>query len=385
MLDFMRRMAIALALALLIGLLFIGTITTYAAENDLAAELNKSLIWPTVGEITDTYGSRDGRHFGIDIAAPEGLPVVSVADGKINRSYDSDTYGEVIFVKHDNGLETVYAHLHERFFEEGEAVAEGEQLGTVGNTGVSSGNHLHFEVHIGNWEVEKSNSIDPFIVLSEEKPYMYAALGEESPYGTGWKKPEATPVLSQKLKEETEVVEVHKAEAEQEKGERDVRTDELETDLHGRSDQTENAREARSDQVDNALEAQVDQPETEMQSRDERSKNELGRTKEQAEPQHPPIYAVVQKDDTLWELAKHFNVRIDDLQKWNGLNNENIHPGEQLVIYPQADDVHMIESGDTLYSIAASHNISVEQLKVMNQLDDDLIFPGDLLVVAESE
>jgi murein DD-endopeptidase MepM/ murein hydrolase activator NlpD len=199
MLDFIKRICIALALATFIGLLFMSTTTTFAqTKEEVPEELFEALIWPTVGEITDTYGTRGGEHFGIDVAAPEGTPVVTIADGTVSRSYYSDTYGNVIFVEHDNGIETVYAHLHERIVEEGQAITEGEKIGTVGNTGRSSGNHLHFEVHNGKWNVEKSDSIDPSLVLSTEPEYMYAALGEESPYGQDWKQRQIVSVMSSK-------------------------------------------------------------------------------------------------------------------------------------------------------------------------------------------
>ncbi|MFC0472942.1 peptidoglycan DD-metalloendopeptidase family protein [Halalkalibacter kiskunsagensis] len=202
MVDFIKRICIALALATFIGLLFISTTTTFAQmKEEVPEELFEALIWPTVGEITDTYGTRGGKHFGIDVAAPEGTPVVTIADGTVSRSYYSDSYGNVIFVEHDNGLETVYAHLHVRKAEEGQAVIEGEKIGTVGNTGRSSGNHLHFEVHDGSWNVDKSDSIDPLYVLSQEPEYFYAALGEDSPYGQDWKQREIVSVMGPKLLE----------------------------------------------------------------------------------------------------------------------------------------------------------------------------------------
>jgi LysM repeat protein len=205
MVDFIKRICIALALATFIGLLFISTSTSFAqTKEEVPEELFEALIWPTVGEITDTYGTRWGKHYGIDIAAPEGTVVVTIADGTVSRSYYSDTYGNVVFVDHENGLETVYAHLHERMVEEGQALTEGEKIGTVGTTGRSSGNHLHFEVHKGKWNVEKSESIDPFLVLSKEPEYMFASLGDDSPYGEDWKQREIVSVMSPNQLEESD-------------------------------------------------------------------------------------------------------------------------------------------------------------------------------------
>ncbi|OIJ15900.1 hypothetical protein BKP35_02620 [Anaerobacillus arseniciselenatis] len=166
MYDYIRRFLIVIAVALSIGLLFLSTTVSFAESYDKYERVH--FIWPTEGLITDTFGTRNGKHYGIDIAAPRGTTVVSVNEGVVKKSYYSNTYGNVIFIEHQEGFETVYAHLDERLVEKGERVNEGEKIGTVGNTGRSSGDHLHFEVHDGNWLMSKCNAIDPFLVLSDE-------------------------------------------------------------------------------------------------------------------------------------------------------------------------------------------------------------------------
>ncbi|NEU31089.1 peptidoglycan DD-metalloendopeptidase family protein [bacterium LRH843] len=300
MLDFIKRICIALALAAFIGMLFLGTKTTFAAEDDLPNELTQALIWPTVGEVTDTYGTRGGKHYGIDLAAPRGTPVVAVAEGEVSRSYYSDTYGQVVFVEHDNGLETVYAHLDQREVFEGQAVREGEVLGTVGNTGRSSGSHLHFEVHAGNWDQEKSHSIDPFIVLSNEPEFIYASLGDHSPYGQDWKKQTVT-VMSRE-----------------------------------------------------------------------------GEKKDESEQRM--IQIPVQAGDTLWDIATDYHVAVEDVKKWNLLEEDFILPGEVLTVYPKTD-VYIVKKGDTLSSIAHKHRVTIELIQNNNQLESDLIIPGQFLLI----
>lgn len=211
MLDFVKRICIALALATFIGMLFLGTMTTFAAEfeDDHPNELMDSLIWPTVGDVTDTYGTRGGKHYGVDLAAPEGTPVVAIADGTVSRSYHSDSYGQVVFIEHNNGLETVYAHLSHREVSEGQAVHEGEMIGAVGDTGRSSGNHLHFEVHHGKWNPEKSDSIDPLLVLSNTPEAMYASQSEhESPSVREWRKEKVLSAMKQVSHQEDEQEEI---------------------------------------------------------------------------------------------------------------------------------------------------------------------------------
>ena len=82
-------------------------------------------MWPSDGVITDSYGTRNGDHKGIDIAAPFGSSIYAVESGIVSKSYYSDTYGNVVFIKHDNQIETVYAHLKERTVLEGARVGQG--------------------------------------------------------------------------------------------------------------------------------------------------------------------------------------------------------------------------------------------------------------------
>lgn len=121
---------------------------------------------PTSGTLTSTFGPRWGSfHYGIDIAKPgPGVAVNSVASGVVSRSYHSSSYGNVVFIVHMvNGQKytSVYAHLRDRFVSEGEQVKQGQVIGHQGNTGRSHGQHLHFELHKGNWNGNKSNAVDP--------------------------------------------------------------------------------------------------------------------------------------------------------------------------------------------------------------------------------
>jgi peptidoglycan hydrolase CwlO-like protein len=124
---------------------------------------------PANGPITSGFGYRsfDGGEFhpGIDIAktAPV-VPVVAAADGYVFRSYLSSSYGNVIFITHViNGqvYTTVYAHLEARLVGEGQKVRKGQVIGYMGNTGHSTGPHLHFELHRGQWNPAKSNAVNP--------------------------------------------------------------------------------------------------------------------------------------------------------------------------------------------------------------------------------
>ncbi|MBB6444740.1 peptidoglycan DD-metalloendopeptidase family protein [Bacillus benzoevorans] len=162
--DYLRRFLIAGIMAVCVGLLFLG-VKNVQAESPPIHELTSEWMWPSEGVLTDSFGTRNGDHKGIDIAAPIGSPVYAVDEGIVTKSYYSDTYGNVVFVKHDYGMETVYAHLQERIVQEGVKVAQGDIIGKMGNTGDSSGVHLHFEVHTKEWTFDKKNAVNPMTAL----------------------------------------------------------------------------------------------------------------------------------------------------------------------------------------------------------------------------
>lgn len=162
--DYVRRFLIAGIMAVCVALLFLGVKNVQAETPPLNGQ-NHEWMWPSEGVITDSFGTRNGEHKGIDIAASVGSPVYAVDRGTVTKSYYSDTYGHVVFVKHENGMETVYAHLQERMVGEGGKVQQGEIIGKMGSTGDSSGVHLHFEVHQNEWTFDKKNAVNPMTAL----------------------------------------------------------------------------------------------------------------------------------------------------------------------------------------------------------------------------
>ncbi|WP_394580790.1 murein hydrolase activator EnvC family protein [Cytobacillus firmus] len=120
---------------------------------------------PASGRLSSGFGSRSlGDHFGVDIAAGGTVPIVAAADGVVIRSYYSSSYGNAIFIAHSVGGQTyttVYAHMRSRSVGSGQTVSKGQQIGIMGNTGQSYGQHLHFELHRGSWNAAKSNAINP--------------------------------------------------------------------------------------------------------------------------------------------------------------------------------------------------------------------------------
>lgn len=114
-------------------------------------ELGISLIRPTSGTVTSRFGARWGRsHKGIDIGAPKGTPIKAAAAGTVvTASYGyNGGYGNYIVISHGNGVQTAYGHCNSLSVSVGQKVSQGQLIGTVGNTGNSTGNHLHLEIRV---------------------------------------------------------------------------------------------------------------------------------------------------------------------------------------------------------------------------------------------
>lgn len=93
-------------------------------------------------------GSRSG-HDGIDLAGPRGTPISSTADGVVTHAGWLGGYGRAVKVRHGFGFETLYAHMDKIHVKVGDRIARGDQIGDMGNTGRSTGTHLHYEVRVG--------------------------------------------------------------------------------------------------------------------------------------------------------------------------------------------------------------------------------------------
>ncbi len=127
-------------------------IVDLVAKKDRVLEVVPSR-WPTWGRVSSNYGWRrdpfTGRrawHTGVDIAAPPGRSVVAAAEGRVVFTGWNGNYGKCIIIRHDFGFETVYGHLSKILVNVGDRVKKAQKIGEVGNTGRSTGPHLHYEV-----------------------------------------------------------------------------------------------------------------------------------------------------------------------------------------------------------------------------------------------
>ncbi|WP_316570433.1 peptidoglycan DD-metalloendopeptidase family protein [Neobacillus sp. YIM B06451] len=138
-----------------------------SAQAEAPPVTSGNFMKPTNGVYTSGFGSRWGTfHYGVDWAnRASNVPVVAAASGVVIKSYYSPSYGNVVFVAHyidGQTYTTVYAHLDMRAVGDGAVVSKGQFLGYMGNTGHSTGKHLHFELHKGEWNDSKSNAVNPF-------------------------------------------------------------------------------------------------------------------------------------------------------------------------------------------------------------------------------
>jgi murein DD-endopeptidase MepM/ murein hydrolase activator NlpD len=118
--------------------------------------------WPAEGVVTSHYGMRWGRmHEGIDIAAPIGTPILAAAAGVVTGAGWHEGYGNLVQIEHLDGSVTLYGHINRFLVTHGQQVKQGEQIAEMGNTGRSTGPHLHFEIHLPNKQV-----VDPQTMLS---------------------------------------------------------------------------------------------------------------------------------------------------------------------------------------------------------------------------
>ena len=112
-------------------------------------------VWPSRGWVTSTFGVREDPftgsrklHAGVDIAAQSGAPVVAPAAGTVIFAGTDGGYGNLLVLDHGYGVQTIYGHLSEFKTKVGAKVERGDDIGLVGNTGRSTGPHLHYEVKV---------------------------------------------------------------------------------------------------------------------------------------------------------------------------------------------------------------------------------------------
>lgn len=136
--------------------------------------MSDMFIKPSNGRITSPYGPRthpvtgqkNVMHWGVDYGRDAGTRIVAAADGKVVRARNeiTDGYGKYVRIEHKiNGkvYNSLYAHLASISVKEGQTVTQGQSIGVMGNTGVGTGVHLHFEITVGTWNNKFTTNVNP--------------------------------------------------------------------------------------------------------------------------------------------------------------------------------------------------------------------------------
>ncbi len=131
--------------------------------NNITIDPGSGYLWPLPGfyTLTSKYGPRIhpitgvyNNHSGTDISATGGTPILAARGGQVITATYHWSYGNYVVIDHGNGDSTLYAHMNTISVSEGDIITQGSQVGTVGTTGSSTGNHLHFEVRVAGERVD---------------------------------------------------------------------------------------------------------------------------------------------------------------------------------------------------------------------------------------
>lgn len=134
----------------------LADLVDHFSERELLLRTTPSIA-PARGLLTSSFGSREDpftgtatMHSGLDISANEGTEVIAPADGVVSFAGVKSEYGNCVLIDHGRDTVTLYGHLKEYIVKAGDKVTRGQHIGNVGNTGRSTGSHLHYEVRLNN-------------------------------------------------------------------------------------------------------------------------------------------------------------------------------------------------------------------------------------------
>lgn len=130
------------------------------ADEQVSRSNNERFIWPAAGDVSSPFGYRWGRlHAGIDLANDTGTAVRAARSGRVSHTGWYSGYGYTVIIEHDQGYVTLYGHLNDSVVQNNQYVKGGQVIAYMGNTGNSTGPHLHFEVQ------KNGTPINPYNVL----------------------------------------------------------------------------------------------------------------------------------------------------------------------------------------------------------------------------
>ena len=146
-----------------------------------------SYVAPAEGYVTSMFGPRKKRfHYGIDLKVQVGDTIRAAFDGKVRvQEYQSKGYGYYLVIRHNNGMETIYAHLSDFLVEPDQTVKAGQPIALGGNTGRSTGSHLHFETRFLGMAINPAFIIDFQHYVPHKDVYVFTKTKSLSKYQNG--------------------------------------------------------------------------------------------------------------------------------------------------------------------------------------------------------
>ena len=140
-----------------------GSVNTSLTTSSAKANLGISLIRPVSGIVTSRFGAasaiRRSSHTGLDLATSTGTPIKAAASGTVTFSGYKGSYGNLMVITHENGVQTYYGHCSQLYLSAGATVSQGQTIAAVGSTGNSTGPHLHFEVRVNGTAYNPENYV----------------------------------------------------------------------------------------------------------------------------------------------------------------------------------------------------------------------------------
>ncbi len=248
--------------------------------------LTSTFVMPFCGKILSEFGPRSGRmHTGIDIKLEKEDPVYCVFDGMVRLAKDYGSYGKVVVVRHDNGLETLYSHLNSIAVKLNQRVRAGDRIGGGGKTGNAQGEHLHFETRF------KGEPFNPRLAIDFERCRLKSemlALNDNS-YRQYYKNMQVAEVKPAQTDQKTPSTPVTKIDS----------TRVASTSTSSRSDSTQ-----------------------------------IASTPPVPVPSKPnKVEHIVEKGDTLYNISRRYDTTVDSLRKLNNLAESSvIEIGQILVV-----------------------------------------------------
>jgi len=230
--------------------------------------------------ITSNFGRRWGRmHKGLDIKVYTGDTIRAAFDGKVRMAqYDANGYGNYVVIRHPNGLETIYGHMSKHLVRENQNVKAGTPIGLGGNTGRSTGSHLHFETRLCGVALDPALMFDFRAQDVTADYYMFRKKASHAGRAVAQRNTKNT-VVKEEI-QEPEVADNNQA---------SVKT-----------------------------------------TRENTTRNSKQRSREKQQRQQAKNYKV-KKGDTLYSIAKRSGMTVDQLCKMNGIKkNSSIKPGQVL-------------------------------------------------------